>query len=176
MNIHASSPNPRKCARALDDVRLRKMVLETAQMLCTVLNLRAGEQVTPYRNSHATNKLVLWASKRRNYHWLWRYGFELGEEYHRRFGKAHASFLVIQNLVPFWGRQPPGEPRSFCNAASSSSLGLNFLYEDNVHKAYRAYMTTRWVIDSTVPKAKSKKIVPPKWTACHPPKWAKVAR
>jgi hypothetical protein len=37
MNIHVTSPNPELCARYLDNARLIKMALETAQLMCTAV-------------------------------------------------------------------------------------------------------------------------------------------
>lgn len=43
MNIFATSTDPKKCAEALDDLRLNKMITETSQMLSVIV----GSKLTP---------------------------------------------------------------------------------------------------------------------------------
>ena len=166
MNIFVTSKSPKQCARALDDLRLGKMILETAQMLCTVLNLEAGKQVTPYKNSHATNPLVLWAAERdEHWLWLWNLGEELGNEYVHRFGKKHASHLIIQGLH-FRAQSKfntTKEPKRWHNAAAHKKLGLDFKHLP-VREAYRAYLKARW-------KLQAKSGRPPTWTNRGQPSW-----
>lgn len=161
MNIFAVSKHPRKCARALDDVRLRKMILETAQMLCTAINLKAGEQVTRYKNSHPHNPLTKWAMSPVNWDWLYHLGAAMGDEYEHRFGKRHASQDVIDELGD--SRLWSGKfPESFINAAANDKHGISFKHIPDVHKAYRQYLVARWTLtDTRVPT----------WTKRSPPKW-----
>lgn len=164
MNIFYTHRSPRKCARSLDDVRLRKMVLETAQMLCTALNVQAGKKVTPYSNAHEHNRLTKWAMVPQNWIWLWDLGMELGREYHYRFGKMHASFMVIQMLVEIapaeWPRKAK-HPERFVNATRNKKLGLSYTHILPVKKAYRKYLRRRWKLD----------VRPPQWTKRGPPSW-----
>lgn len=164
MNIFAVSKNPRKCARALDDKRCSKMILETAQMLCTVLNLEAGEQVTPYKNTHQHNPLIKWASKPKNFAWLWEWGMELGAEHTRRKGKVHKSHSVIIDLQKQWPDRcfTGSRPKRFHNSARRTDLGIDFTHLP-VHKAYKKYLNKRWPGDKRKPV----------WTKCEPPKWKK---
>lgn len=167
MNIFAPHRSPRKCARSLDDVRLRKMVLETAQILCTVLNEKAGKKVTPYSSTHKGNQLTLWASTPRNWMWLWDLGMELGREYHYRFGKMHASFMVIQMLIEASPKDWPKYdqwPKSWVNAARNLQLELDYTHIKDHKKAYRKYLRRRWKIDK-------KNGRPPKWTKRGSPSW-----
>lgn len=172
MNIFAVSKSPRVCSRVLDDLRLSKMILETCQILCTVLNLEAGKQVTPYRNSHATNRLIKWAAESdANWCWLWELGEGYGNEFIYRRGHKHASHLVIQGLS---FRAPiklecGDQPKQWINAASNKSLDLDFTHLP-VHRAYREYLATRWDLQSKTPR-KDGRIVPPYWTRRESPFW-----
>lgn len=164
MNIFAPHRSPRNCAKALDDVRLRKMVLETAQILCTVLNEMAGKKVTPYSSTHKGNRLVKWAETPRNWIWLWDLGMELGREYHYRFGKMHASFLVIQAVIDAAPKEWPRRdywPKSWVNATTNQKLGLDYTHIKNTRKAYRKYLRKRWKLDKK----------PPTWTRRGAPSW-----
>ena len=72
MNIFVVSRHPAICAQALDDKRLNKMILETTQILCAVINLEADAQVTPYKTSHATHPITIWALRDKD-HQRWLY-------------------------------------------------------------------------------------------------------
>lgn len=172
MNIQHVSNSPRRCARALDDIRLTKMVLEAAQMLCTVLNLEAGEQVTPYKNSHVHNPITKWAQHPVNWAWLWYWGNELGEEFMYRFGRRHASHLVIQGLTFNYSKRilPNPKPKRWHNSARHQGLGIDYSHIEDTRKAYREYLLHRWRLQSKTPR-KNGKIYPPVWTKRGPPAW-----
>lgn len=183
MNIFAVSRSPLLCARALDDSRLRKMILETAQILCTVVNLGAGQQITPYKNTHAGNAITLWARDPRNFTWLIELGNAYSDEYFYRFGKYHASSKVIEDIEIEWlvtlvenkvsKEIGPVEdrgtgmlsPHRWHNAAARSDLGISFKHIADTHLAYRLYLNARWATDKREPK----------FTRRGPPKWAEIA-
>ena len=78
------------------------MILESAQMLCTVLN-KMG-YTTPYRSTHAKHPCVLWlAESYDNFRWLEALASELNREFRIRYGRArdHASFDVIRQLKSY---------------------------------------------------------------------------
>ncbi len=86
MNIFASSPCPTQSALNLDDRRLVKMVLESAQLLSTI---RGG----PYKPTHINHPSTLWAKEYpENTKWLYLHFLALAEEYRRRFNRTHKSF------------------------------------------------------------------------------------
>lgn len=147
MNIFCVSRHPRKCARALDDLRLNKMMLETAQILCTVINMEGKSQRTPYRSTHINNPIIKWAySDPHHWSWLWHLGNAYGDEIIHRNGRRHASHLVIQGLTLNWPWLE-GEPRrdiEFYNGARHRGLDIDYTYIDNTHKAYKAYLNARW--------------------------------
>jgi len=157
VNIFATSDDPMKCAEALDDKRVVKMVLETAQLLCTVLHQRGI--ATPYRPTHQTNKLVTWAAEPVHTYWLLRHGFMLDAEYSHRFGKRHASGEVIDSLRQHISRTKD-QPEWYVNAARHGGLGIDFSHRP-VHAAYRAYLNVRWPGDTRAPL----------WTNRQPPRW-----
>ena len=90
-------------ARSQDNYRVVKMILESCQMLCTVLNEQAGEQVAPYRSTHKNHPSTKWAAaSSHNFCMLMVHCAELIEEYKRRFNnkthKCEAVFASIQEL------------------------------------------------------------------------------
>lgn len=92
MNIFVVDPDPRTAAVCLVDRHVVKMILETAQMMCSVFP--QGE--APYRRTHYNHPCSVWARERfDNYEWLYHHGAALSREYTFRFGKEHKSSAVI---------------------------------------------------------------------------------
>lgn len=166
MNIFAVSRHPRSCARALDDKRLNKMILETAQVICTVLNQRAGEQVTPYRNSHEHNPITKWADDDDHLRWLYELGMAYGREILTRHGRKHACQLVLEGLTFKFDHIFDGTfetDHEFHNGARHRKLGLDFTHLP-VHQAYREYLNARWPGDKRKPV----------WTNRKRPSWCEL--
>lgn len=165
MNVFVVSDSLYGCAKALDNKRLRKMILETAQIICSVINLRHGQKVTPYRVSHANHPITLWAHKPKHLRWLWHLGMTYGKEIEYRFGKTHASYEVLKQLGKKWPEltADPETPKKFYNGARHQKLGLDFTHLP-VKRAYKAYLAARWPGDKR----------PPVWTKRLPPSWAKI--
>ena len=94
MNIFILDSKPEIAAKYHCDKHVVKMVLETAQILCT-----AGK-VGPYKPTHSNHPCVLWAGESiENWEWLYYLGHALGEEYTRRFYRVHKSHEVIKDLI-----------------------------------------------------------------------------
>lgn len=167
MNIFAVSKHPRKCARALDDKRLNKMILETAQILCTRINLMEGRQVTPYRNCHVHHPIMQWVKDQQpngSMFWLYELGIAYGEEIQHRFKRKHACQLVIEGLTLNWSilLDIPSFMFNleFYNGARHRGLDLDYTHLP-VHRAYREYLRMRWTLDKREPK----------WTNRNEPRW-----
>jgi hypothetical protein len=97
MNIFFLDWDTEKCAKYHCDKHVVKMILETAQLLCSVHHVT--EQVTeqvPYKLSHKNHPCAVWARQSlSNYLYLCELGLELGKEYTHRYGKRHKSIDVI---------------------------------------------------------------------------------
>lgn len=99
MNIFVLDVDIKKCARYHADQHVVKMILESAQMLCTVLN-QCGVK-TPYRSAHPHHPCTLWAgASLGNWKWLRSLALSLNEEFRYRFEKMvdHQSARVIKAL------------------------------------------------------------------------------
>lgn len=97
MNIFVLDLNPKEAARQMADQHIRKMALESAQLLCGAFE----EGVAPYKRSHYNHPCAKWArATRQNYEWLIEHGFEICEEFVRRFHPTadvyHSSEEVIE--------------------------------------------------------------------------------
>jgi hypothetical protein len=97
MNIFFLDENPTLSAKYHVDKHVVKMILETAQLLCSVHHVT--DQVTdqvPYKLSHKNHPCAIWARESlSNYLYLCELGLELGKEYTYRYGKRHKSIDVI---------------------------------------------------------------------------------
>ena len=97
MNIFFLDENPTLSAQYHVDKHVVKMILETAQLLCSVHHVT--DQVTPqvpYKLSHKNHPCAVWARQSlSNYLYLCELGLELGKEYTHRYGKRHKSIDVI---------------------------------------------------------------------------------
>jgi hypothetical protein len=95
MNIFYLHKKPRECARMHCDKHVVKMILETAQILCTCHWINNSK--APYKPTHKKHPCVLWANKSlKNYKWLCKLGIELCKEYTHRYGKVHKSQKIIE--------------------------------------------------------------------------------
>lgn len=165
MNIFATNPNPYIAAQALDDRRLVKMVLETAQLINTALHLHGFESV--YAPTHASHPCTKWAHESwSNLWWLWMHGEGLAMEYTVRFGREHKSWETAikphREMLKWKGGDQTGMT-PFANCARNEKLGLDFTHLP-VHEAYREYLCAKWRIGGA------------RWTNANPPLWYSTVR
>jgi len=137
MNIFAVDESPSAAAWDLADVHVVKMILESAQILCTVYDLHGEWEDWMYKPTHRHHPSVKWAAESNcNYGWLW-YHFEaLGREYTRRYNKRHKT---IHNLC---GRLSYA-PRSITHTDKQTPFALampdEYKFFGTPVDCYRAY-------------------------------------
>ena len=143
MNIFAVSPDPLICAKYLDDRRLVKMVLETAQILSTARIVKGKS--APYKKTHEKHQAVLWAIKKYKHRvWLAYLLREYYMEYRMRFRKEHKAWTKMEKIVKRYLRHPLPSLSTFANCAAHADLGLSFKHLSDTHRAYRLYLKARW--------------------------------
>jgi len=97
MNIFVLDEDPTKIAPQYHNKHVVKMVLETAQMLCSTHEPGSA----PYKRTHYNHPCTIWArTTRANYRWLCRLGLCIANEYTKRYGKIHKSEAIIR-----WAQQ-----------------------------------------------------------------------
>jgi len=99
MNIFVLDKDPRIAARMQCDKHIPKMVLETAQMLSTAVNICGVDYgyVAPYKSAHINHPCSVWARESNgNFFWLYDHGMALAKEYEERFGREHKSKAVLK--------------------------------------------------------------------------------
>ena len=92
MNIFYLDRDPYKAASYFYDKHKVKMILESAQMLCTAHHVCGNPEDVPYRQAHLNHPSTIWARQSRpNYYWLYEHMIALGQEYTKRYGKIHKT-------------------------------------------------------------------------------------
>lgn len=152
MNIFFTSPDPTECAEYLDDKRVNKMILETAQMLSTALRLSGYSGDDVYKPTHANHPSNVWIrSSKANYEWAINHLKALGLEKQRRTGKGHKSLDLLEVFIKNKHLIKEGPLTPFANCAANKELNLDFKCLTDVHKAYKLYLKQRWLNDKKIP-------------------------
>lgn len=97
MNIFFLDWDVKKCAQYHCDKHVVKMILETAQLLCTAHHATTSPHTPRYRIVHKNHPCSIWTRQSlSNYLYLAELGLELCKEYTHRYGKKHKSSQVIE--------------------------------------------------------------------------------
>ena len=151
MNIFVTNDCPIKSAQYLDDKRVVKMCLETAQMLSTAMHFHGG--TGPYKLNHVNHPCTVWTREsRENYVWLLKHFKALSNEYTRRYGKVHKSYRECYDTLSKGQYLLPSKGRTdFANCAANKTKGISYKHISNVHDAYKQYLKFRWKTDTRQP-------------------------
>ncbi len=156
MNIFILDEDIPTCAQYHCDQHVAKMILESAQMLCTSLNKRGF--VTPYRSTHIKHPCVLWLDESYdNFLWLKELAVELNREYRFRYDKPgdHASIEVIREIEHH--RYPSSGLTEFAQAMPD-----RYRVPGDAISAYRAFYINEKLGFAT-------------WTRRHEPGWISLS-
>jgi hypothetical protein len=134
MNIFFLHLIPLICAQMYVDKHVIKMILETAQLLCSAHHVSESEYKPPYKLTHKNHPCSIWTRESvGNYKWLCKLGLELCKEYTYRYGKVHKCEEYIRILSK---NIPPIPDKGFTNPAQA--MPIEYKDEDPV-QAYRSY-------------------------------------
>ena len=105
MNIFYLDKCPVKAAKLQYNKHVVKMILESAQMICTA-HLVLGDRDAdghfvdiPYKQAHVNHPSTIWVRENSlHYDWLYKHMMALGDEYTRRYGKKHLSITKCEHL------------------------------------------------------------------------------
>lgn len=155
VNIFVVDPDTMICAKALDDLRLNKMIIETAQLLSTAMRVQGYIGNDIYKSTHVNHPCAVWARQSsENYKWLLLYMSDLVEERQNRTGKNHKSYQIFNTLCGGTKMMPQGPITPFANCSLYKGHGL--------FDAYKLTLKDKWANDKR----------PPKWTNTTKPSWA----
>ncbi len=109
------------------------MILESAQLLCSVHHMTGTGTPDMYKLTHKNHPDAIWArSSIENYSYLISLAILLGEEYTFRYGKVHKSIALIEQLrMPNLADLPFTDP--------PKCVHDDFKGIDDTVAAYRAY-------------------------------------
>ena len=105
MNIFYLDKDPKQAAKYQYNKHIVKMILESAQMLCTAHWYYESEDV-PYKPAHINHPYTIWVRQNAlHYLWLYKHMLALGEEYTKRYNKVH---LTIKKCKDYLSNIPMG--------------------------------------------------------------------
>ena len=140
MNVFFLDENPVLAAQYQCDKHVVKMILESAQLLCTShweldTGVQNTDEVKFYRATHKNHPCSIWVRENRcNYHWLSQHAIALCMEYTYRYGKKHASFDTIM----YCSQHNPVECNNYVISPPAQAMPDEFKCDDTV-QAYRDY-------------------------------------
>ena len=103
MNIFYLHQAPEQAARYQYNKHVVKMILESAQMLCTAHHVYGSpeqKENVPYKQAHLNHPSTIWVrTNNRNYMWLYWHMIALGEEYTKRYNKKHLTITKCKDFL-----------------------------------------------------------------------------
>jgi len=145
MNIFYLHKDPAKAAKLQYNKHVVKMILESAQMLCTAHHEIMGEDAdVPYKRAHVNHPSAIWVRRSaQNYAWLYDHFVALSKEYKKRYSRDHLSYTKCEPYLrylpgglPYTGfTQPPqAMPDEYKNDCSLQAY-WNYYIGDKSHIA-----------------------------------------
>jgi len=100
MNIFYLDENPALCAAYHCDKHAIKMLLETAQLLCSAHHVCGTPTPEMYRLTHKNHPVACWVrASKHNYDWTYRLFKCLATEYNVRYNKTHRSWQKLHQVL-----------------------------------------------------------------------------
>jgi len=148
MNIFYLHSDPVEAAKLQYNKHVVKMILESAQMLCTAHHCY-GDKVqkdnVPYKQAHLNHPSTIWARKSRStYMWLYEHMLALGHEYTKRYGKKHLTITKCKDFLSTppvhiqgdeWCEPPQAMPDEYKVDGDSITAYWNYYIGDKSHIA-----------------------------------------
>ena len=149
MNIFVTSNCPKISAQALDNKRVVKMVLETAQLLSTAIFINNSDVKYDniYKPTHIKHPCTVWAALNLgNWDWLFQHFVALCEEYSFRYYKQHASEKILPYLSKYRTYIKSGAMTEFANCTRSEALQIDCKHIKDTCEAYKQYLVPNGVM------------------------------
>ena len=145
MNIFYLDKCPDKAARLQYNKHVVKMILESAQMLCTAHHYYGDkDQVenVPYKQAHLNHPSTIWTRRSKStYMWLYNHMIALGDEYKKRYGKTHLSITKCKDFLAIpprhiqgddWCQPPQAMPDEYKTECSIQAYWNYYIGEQHV--------------------------------------------
>ena len=163
MNIFFLSESPFEAAAMHNDMHVRKMLIESCQILCTTLHVigeYSGE--IPYKKTHENHPSVKWVREsNQNYLWLLTLSMYLLCEYEYRFEKKHKCEPVVDWLNSHLPKSLPNIPQTEFKLGFDINKYPECKHEDPI-ESYRLFYANHkkvWGKDNK-PHTWTKRMVP----------------
>ena len=158
MNIFYLHRDPVIAAKVQYNKHVVKMILESAQMLCTAHHEIMGEDAdVPYKRAHVNHPSTIWCRRSaENYTWLYDHFVALAEEYTKRYNKEHLSYIkckdklsILPGGLPYTGFTEPPQcmPDEYKDKSSIIAYWNYYIGEKHVvaNKDERVYTDIPWI-------------------------------
>ena len=145
MNIFYLDKCPDKAARLQYNKHVVKMILESAQMLCTAHHCYGDkDQVenVPYKQAHLNHPSTVWTRRSKStYMWLYNHMMALGDEYTKRYGKIHLSITKCKDFLAIpprhiqgddWCQPPQAMPDEYKDKCSIQAYWNYYIGEKHI--------------------------------------------
>jgi len=140
MNIFYLDSDPVKAAQVQYNKHVVKMILESAQMLCTAHHHYDNGHNVPYKKAHYNHPSTIWCRQNASqYMWLYDHMIALGKEYTKRYKKTHLTITkcaeVLKQLPPtipetIFTEPPQCMPDDYKVEGDSSSAYWNYYEQE----------------------------------------------
>jgi len=145
MNIFYLDECPEKAARLQYNKHVVKMILESAQMLCTAHHCYGDKyqvENVPYKQAHLNHPSTVWTRRSKStYMWLYNHMMALGDEYTKRYGKTHLSITKCKDFLAVpprhiqgddWCQPPQAMPDEYKDPCSIQAYWNYYIGEKHV--------------------------------------------
>ena len=135
MNIFYLHQDPTVIPTVMYNKHVVKMILETAQLLCTTHHHYGSD--APYKSTHINHPSTVWArTNTANYRWLYDHFIALCLEYEDRYGKTHLSYTKCADVLE---HPPVGMPESDTISEMPQCMPDEYKVASNPVQGYRNY-------------------------------------
>ena len=145
MNIFYLHECPDKAARLQYNKHVVKMILESAQMLCTAHHCYGDKyqvENVPYKQAHLNHPSTVWTRRSKStYMWLYDHMMALGNEYTKRYGKTHLSITKCKDFLAIpprhiqgddWCQPPQAMPDEYKDECSIQAYWNYYIGEKHI--------------------------------------------
>ena len=145
MNIFYLDKDPELAAIYQYNKHVVKMILESAQMLCTAHHCYGDKwqrENVPYKQAHLNHPSTIWTRRSKStYMWLYNHMIALGDEYKKRYGKTHLSITKCKDFLAIpprhiqgndWCQPPQAMPDEYKDPCSIQAYWNYYIGEKHV--------------------------------------------
>ena len=146
MNIFCLDADPVKAAKMMCDKHFVKMILESAQLMCTAhreldvyCNTNKNINALLYKSTHKNHPSAKWVRESWfNYRWLYLHWVAMNDEYKLRYDKKvnHKSF---DRLNEFLKITPSNAPLNIIGSLPTPAMPDECIIDGDVVASYRKY-------------------------------------